>query len=222
MGIRIVCTDPGAHVLSFYLDSIRCVQSFLQRGLSSETPPILTSAVCPSAGKRPAGLGAAAPWWPRGPLQARAGSTLHREAPGALQSLPRLSPSPEGHTACAGERERGPQLHAVRAEGPQSSRPPCPLGDCRNRRGSGALLENLEHGLRGPRPAASGPDCLAGDLGFAPSSQGENRVWVQSPPRSWARVAGAAHQKRRAPCRLPAVTSGQRLIQKRGGTVIPA
>lgn len=148
---------------------------------------------CPLVAARPPAGGAGGPPAPRSP-GGSAEPPPPLRVPGRTQGL------------------RGGERTGSAAEGPQSSNPPRPPGDCRSRRGSGVLLENLENGLRGPRPAASSPDCSAGDPGFAPSSQGENKVWVQSPQRSWVSVAGAAHQRRRAPCRLRAVIFGRRLI----------
>lgn len=65
---------------------------------------------------------------------------------------------------------------------------------------------------------ASGLDCAAEDLGFARSSQGENKVWVQKSAAEF--VDFEAHQRRRVPCPLPAVIFGQRVIDKQGRIVI--
>lgn len=81
-----------------------------------------------------------------------------------------------------------------------------------------ALLENLENGLGGTRPAASGLDCAAEDLGLALSWQGESKVWVQKPAA--ASVDFEAYQRRRVLCPLPAVIFGQGLTDKHGRTVI--
>lgn len=207
VGIRIMCTDPGAHVLSFYFDRIGCVQSLLPRGLSSETPsPFYQAPFARARGRGRQGWMLLPPGGRAAPCRRSRGPPAPRSPGGSAEPPPPLRVPGRTQGLCGGERT------GSAAERPQSSNPPRPPGDCRSRRGSGVLLENLENGLRAPRPAASSPDCSAGDLGFAPSSQGENKVWVQSPQRSWVSVAGAAHQRRRAPCRLRAVIFGRRLI----------
>lgn len=73
-------------------------------------PPHFIKRRLPERGEEAGRAGCCCPLVAARPPAGGAGGPLHREAPAALQSLPRLSASPEGHRACAGERERGPQL----------------------------------------------------------------------------------------------------------------